>query len=172
MDCPSLLQGCGLPWDPPNPNFKPFYWKNYLAFYGALRAAHPGLHLIANCHLGDLAPTEIWEYHVGAWAVPCAMGSKGRRAAAVGGGLKAQKSPGIDGAKAELPRQIASPSTPPAPPLVLQVYTNPQDMYGRRHAFDGMTPQANGLVFASEYAVTGEGGSGGGREGPTTPATQ
>jgi hypothetical protein len=62
-----LLQGCGLPWDPPNPDFKPFYWKNYLAFYGALRAAHPALHLIANCHLGDLAPTEIWEYHVSWW---------------------------------------------------------------------------------------------------------
>ena len=61
---PLLLQGCGLPWDPPDPNFKPFYWKNYLAFYGALRAAHPALHLIANCHLGDLAPTDIWEYHV------------------------------------------------------------------------------------------------------------
>lgn len=49
---------------------------------------------------------------------------------------------------------VIGPATPSSLPL--QVYTNPQDMFGRRHAFDGMTPQANGLVFASEYAVTGE----------------
>ncbi|EFN58711.1 hypothetical protein CHLNCDRAFT_140355 [Chlorella variabilis] len=75
---------------------------NYLALYSAIKAAHPHLRLIANCHLGDLGPTEIWEYHV---------------------------------------------------------YTNPQDLFARRHAFDGATP-AGGLIFASEYAVTDGGGQG------------
>ena len=96
-------EGCGLPWDPPNPYFKPYFLQNYLAFYGALKSKYPALRLIASCNLKDLAPTEIWEYHV---------------------------------------------------------YTNPGDMFGRRHVFDGMTPEGDGLVFASEYAVTDGGGHG------------
>ena len=74
------------------PTTNPTLSQNYEVFYGALKAAHPHLHLIASCHLRDLAPTEIWEYHV---------------------------------------------------------YTNPQDMWGRRAAFDAMVPSADALVFAS-----------------------
>eukprot|EP00887_Chlorella_sp_A99_P001498 scaffold8.g1498.t1 len=96
-------QGCGLPWDPPNPNYKPFFLSNYIAFYAALTAAHPAIRLITSCDLGQLAPVQAWEYHV---------------------------------------------------------YTNPADMWSRRHAFDGMTPAGNKLVLASEYAVTDGGGSG------------
>ncbi|KAL4458046.1 hypothetical protein ABPG75_012911 [Micractinium tetrahymenae] len=97
-------EGCGLPWDRPDINYKPHFAANYLAFYGALKAAHPHLRLIANCaELREVGPTEVWEYHV---------------------------------------------------------YTNPQDMFARRHAFDGLDPAASGQVFASEYAVTDGGGQG------------
>ncbi|PSC72825.1 Alpha-L-arabinofuranosidase 1 isoform B [Micractinium conductrix] len=57
-------EGCGLPWDPPNPHYKPYWLQNYLAFYGAIKAAHPGLTLITNCPLGNEGPVEVWEYHV------------------------------------------------------------------------------------------------------------
>lgn len=36
---------------------KPYYLQNYLAFFGALRARHPHLRLIANCDMGADAPT-------------------------------------------------------------------------------------------------------------------
>lgn len=51
--------------DPPNPpSALKHAEQNYAVFFGALRAAHPHLQLIANCQLGDLAPTQLWEYHV------------------------------------------------------------------------------------------------------------
>eukprot|EP00887_Chlorella_sp_A99_P005257 scaffold1.g5257.t1 len=40
------------------------------------------------------------------------------------------------------------------------VYTNPTDMFNRRHDFDGKTPQNSHYIFASEYAVTDGGGWG------------
>lgn len=40
------------------------------------------------------------------------------------------------------------------------MYTNPQDLFGRRTAFDGLSAQADGWVLASEYAVTDGGGQG------------
>ena len=41
------------------------------------------------------------------------------------------------------------------------VYTSPADMFARRHAFDGLDPQGpDGLILASEYAVTDGGGHG------------
>ncbi|KAL4528572.1 hypothetical protein Ndes2526B_g07307 [Nannochloris sp. 'desiccata'] len=40
------------------------------------------------------------------------------------------------------------------------VYTNPQNMFNLRTAFDGRDPTAGHLVFASEYAVTDGGGWG------------
>jgi len=40
------------------------------------------------------------------------------------------------------------------------VYTNPQNMFNLRTAFDGRDPLAGHLVFASEYAVTDGGGWG------------
>lgn len=50
-----LLQGCGLPWDPPV--YKPYYLQNYLAFFGAIKAAYPHMRLIASCDMGQDAPT-------------------------------------------------------------------------------------------------------------------
>ena len=43
---------------------QPFYTTNYDLFYGALKAAHPNLTLIANCDLGADAPLELWDWHV------------------------------------------------------------------------------------------------------------
>lgn len=52
-----------------------------------------------------------------------------------------------------LPHRTPAPLAAARPPP--QVYTNPQDMFARRRAFDGLDPAASGLVFASEFAVTG-----------------
>lgn len=40
------------------------------------------------------------------------------------------------------------------------VYTNPRDLFNRRHTFDGRDPNKGHFVFASEYAVTDGGGWG------------
>ncbi|KFM27338.1 Alpha-L-arabinofuranosidase 1 [Auxenochlorella protothecoides] len=40
------------------------YLNNYLAFFGALRGAHPHLRLISNCDMGRDAPTDIWDWHI------------------------------------------------------------------------------------------------------------
>lgn len=43
------LQDCG----------KPYYTSNYLAFHYAIRQAWPQLQLVANCDLGQDAPTQV-----------------------------------------------------------------------------------------------------------------
>lgn len=48
------VQDCGKPW----------YVENYLAFFFALRTGHPHLRLIANCDMGDAAPTDIYDWHI------------------------------------------------------------------------------------------------------------
>ena len=49
-----VLQNCG----------HPAYVGNYLAFYFAIKAHHPHMKLIANCDLGDAAPTEVFDWHM------------------------------------------------------------------------------------------------------------
>ena len=41
---------------------KPFYVENYNAFFSAIRAQYPHMQLIANCHMGQDAPTELWDW--------------------------------------------------------------------------------------------------------------
>ena len=56
------LQDCG----------KPFYINNYLLFFGAIRARYPHLALISNCHMGQDAPTDTWDWCalVCVWGAP------------------------------------------------------------------------------------------------------
>lgn len=48
----SLWQDCG----------KPYYVSNYLAFFHAIKQRYPHMQLIANCNMGDDAPTEMWDW--------------------------------------------------------------------------------------------------------------
>lgn len=43
---------------------KQYYTQNYLAFYTAIKAKYPHMKLIANCDMGDEAPTELWDWHI------------------------------------------------------------------------------------------------------------
>ncbi|PRW58664.1 Alpha-L-arabinofuranosidase 1 isoform B [Chlorella sorokiniana] len=43
---------------------KPFYLNNYLAFFGAIRAKYPHMRLVANCDMGQDAPTDVWDWHI------------------------------------------------------------------------------------------------------------
>ena len=36
------------------------YLNNYLAFFAAIRARHPHMRLVANCDMGQDAPTGGW----------------------------------------------------------------------------------------------------------------
>jgi len=47
-----LLQDCG----------KPFYTSNYIALYNAIIQRYPHMRLIANCEMGNEAPTDIWDW--------------------------------------------------------------------------------------------------------------
>lgn len=49
--CP-VSQDCG----------KPFYTTNYLAFFYAIKQRYPDMQLIANCNMGQEAPTEMWDW--------------------------------------------------------------------------------------------------------------
>ncbi|KAL4437047.1 hypothetical protein ABPG75_004186 [Micractinium tetrahymenae] len=40
------------------------YLNNYLLFFGAIRARYPHLTLISNCHMGQDAPTDTWDWHI------------------------------------------------------------------------------------------------------------
>ncbi|KAK9907267.1 hypothetical protein WJX75_000303 [Coccomyxa subellipsoidea] len=42
----------------------PSYIGNYISFYFAIKARHPHMQLIANCPLGDAAPTDIFDWHM------------------------------------------------------------------------------------------------------------
>ena len=42
----------------------PAYIGNYLAFFFAIKAHHAHIRLVANCPLGDAAPTEIFDWHM------------------------------------------------------------------------------------------------------------
>ena len=55
------MQDCG----------KPYYLENYIAFFEALRAVHPHLRLVANCNMGDSAPTDLYDWHVYTGAHMC-----------------------------------------------------------------------------------------------------
>jgi hypothetical protein len=46
------MQDCG----------KPYYTSNYLAFFYAIKERHPDMQLIANCNMGEDAPTELWDW--------------------------------------------------------------------------------------------------------------
>jgi alpha-N-arabinofuranosidase len=48
------MQDCGKAW----------YRENYIAFFMALRYSYPHLRLIANCDMGDGAPTDLYDWHV------------------------------------------------------------------------------------------------------------
>ena len=52
------MQDCG----------KPYYTSNYLAFFYAIKERHPDMQLIANCDMGEDAPTELWD-----WCAPCSQ---------------------------------------------------------------------------------------------------
>jgi hypothetical protein len=41
---------------------KPYYITNYLAFFYAIKQYHPDITLIANCNMGQDAPTEMWDW--------------------------------------------------------------------------------------------------------------
>ena len=41
---------------------KPFYTTNYLAFFYAIKQRYPDMQLIANCNMGEEAPTEMWDW--------------------------------------------------------------------------------------------------------------
>ncbi|GAB4817965.1 hypothetical protein N2152v2_005011 [Parachlorella kessleri] len=43
---------------------KPYYVNNYLAFFGAISAKYPHMRLIANCDMGQDAPTDLWDWHI------------------------------------------------------------------------------------------------------------
>ena len=49
-----MVQDCGKPW----------YRENYIAFFMALRYSYPHLRLIANCDMGEGAPTDLYDWHV------------------------------------------------------------------------------------------------------------
>jgi hypothetical protein len=55
---PACMQDCG----------KPYYTSNYLAFFYAIKERHPDMQLIANCNMGDDAPTELWD-----WCASCSQ---------------------------------------------------------------------------------------------------
>ncbi|EIE21944.1 glycoside hydrolase [Coccomyxa subellipsoidea C-169] len=42
---------------------KPYYVSNYLAFFHAIKQRYPHMQLIANCNMGNDAPTEMWDWH-------------------------------------------------------------------------------------------------------------
>ena len=48
------MQDCGKAW----------YRENYIAFFMALRYSYPHLRLIANCDMGDGAPTDLYDWHI------------------------------------------------------------------------------------------------------------
>ena len=48
------VQDCGKPW----------YVENYIALFFPLRNVYPHLRLIANCDMGDSAPTDIYDWHM------------------------------------------------------------------------------------------------------------
>ena len=52
------MQDCG----------KPYYTSNYLAFFYAIKERHPDMQLIANCNMGEDAPTELWD-----WSALCSQ---------------------------------------------------------------------------------------------------
>lgn len=42
---------------------KPYYTTNYLAFFNAIKERYPDMVLIANCNMGQDAPTEMWDWY-------------------------------------------------------------------------------------------------------------
>ena len=52
LDQCCVMQDCG----------KPFYTSNYLAFFYAIKQQYPDMQLIANCNMGEDAPTEMWDW--------------------------------------------------------------------------------------------------------------
>ncbi|EIE26157.1 glycoside hydrolase, partial [Coccomyxa subellipsoidea C-169] len=42
----------------------PSYIGNYISFYFAIKARHPHMQLIANCPLGNAAPTDLFDWHI------------------------------------------------------------------------------------------------------------
>ncbi|CAL8462764.1 g2297 [Coccomyxa elongata] len=42
----------------------PSYVGNYISFYFAIKAHYPHMQLIANCPMGDAAPTDIFDWHI------------------------------------------------------------------------------------------------------------
>ena len=48
------MQNCG----------HPAYIGNYIAFYFTIKARYPHMRLIANCPLGDAAPTNTFDWHM------------------------------------------------------------------------------------------------------------
>ena len=59
--CCGCAQDCG----------KPFYVQNYNVFFGAIRALYPHMRLVANCHMGQDAPTDMWDWSVCLVHVAC-----------------------------------------------------------------------------------------------------
>ena len=51
--CAPNSQDCG----------RPYYVEDYNAFYAAIKAVYPDMVLIANCPMGDGAPTDLWDWH-------------------------------------------------------------------------------------------------------------
>ncbi len=49
-----MVQDCNKPW----------YRENYIAFFEALRYSYPHLRLIANCDMGEGAPTDLYDWHI------------------------------------------------------------------------------------------------------------
>jgi hypothetical protein len=42
----------------------PSYTSNYVSFYFAIKARYPHMQLIANCPMGDAAPTDVFDWHM------------------------------------------------------------------------------------------------------------
>lgn len=60
LSCQTLMAGCWAVQD----CGKPYYLENYIAFFEALRAVHLQLRLVANCNMGNAAPTDLYDWHV------------------------------------------------------------------------------------------------------------
>lgn len=173
-------EGCGLPWDKPDPEFRPYHAKAHGAGlfggWAGLRrcgpaAAHRRQHTHTLLPLSPAAPRPpvssvlatadlrpvLWSPEGGTPPPPPHRQLSRAPHFGAGGdvGVSRAMHRGKERGRPCLPPalkvQAAHHSAPPHP----QVYTSPSDMFARRHAFDGMTPEADGLVFASEYAVTG-----------------
>ena len=142
----TILQDCG----------HPYYVANYIAFYEALRVAYPHMQLIANCNLGQDAPTDIWDWHLytNSWEMFKARGAfdgmvPGRDPLVFASEYAVVDDSGFGNLKVRVVfgRCMATYTV-----SLWHLYTSSWEMFKARGAFDGISPERF-WVAASEYAV-------------------